>query len=139
MRAKFVRAGGWVGVMALAVLMTVSARGDDPKPEVESDKASEYVGRECVVKLTVAHSKDSEHRKRTYLDSKDDYKDAANFTVIISHDHLDAFREAGVDHLADYYLGKTLKVSGKVIREEDQTRIHVESPKQIEVISDKKG
>jgi len=56
--------------------------------------------------------------------------------VVISYDHADAFKQAGIDDPADYYRSKTIRVTGKVIRENDQTRIRVEDPKQIELTPD---
>ena len=44
------------------------------------------------------------------------------------------FQEAGIDDPADYYKGKTIRVTGKVIKEDDEVRIRVDDPKQIKLV-----
>ena len=72
-------------------------------------------------------------RKTYFLDSEEDFRDEKNFCVVISYDHADKFRDAGIDDPAAHYKDKTIRVTGKVIEEDDQIRIRVEDPKKIEV------
>ena len=88
----------------------------------------------CTVEMTVRLSKDVPD-KVCYLDSEDDYKDPRNFAVLIAAKDRASFQKAGVDKPAEFYKGKVLRVTGKVIFESKQVRMHVEDPKQIEVVA----
>jgi hypothetical protein len=74
---------------------------------------------------------------RFFLDSEEDFHDGKNLAVVISYDHADKFRDAGIADPAEYYKGKTIQVTGKVIEEDDQVRIRVEDPKQIKLVEPK--
>ena len=65
-------------------------------------------------------SKNAAPRREYYLDSEEDFHDEKNFAVVISYDHADLFKKAGIDDAAEHYKGKSLRVTGKVIRENDQ-------------------
>ena len=73
-------------------------------------------------------------RREYYLDSEEDFHDEKNFAVVISYDHAELFQKAGIDDPAEHYMGKKLRVTGKVIEENDQIRIRVEDPKQIKIV-----
>ena len=60
-----------------------------------------------------------------------------NLSVVISYDHAEKFQAAGIDNPAEHYKDKTIRVTGKVIEEDDQIRIRVEDPKKIEVVETK--
>ncbi len=126
-----------VGI-ALVSASPPSVARDEPSV-VPADQAAKHVGEECVVEMTVLRGKDGIHGKRYYLDSKEDYKDSSCFTVIIAYEHLDAFRKAGIDDPAHHYRGKTLRVTGKVVREEDQTRMRIDSPQKIKIVGGPKS
>jgi hypothetical protein len=112
------------------------ARDDDAKKTdkvVPASEARNHVGKECTVLMTVKASKNAAPRKTYFLDSEEDFRDEKNFCVVISYDHADKFREAGIDDPAAHYKDKTIRVTGKVIEEDDQIRIRVEDPKKIEL------
>ena len=87
--------------------------------------------------MTVKSSKNAAPRKTYFLDSEEDFHDEKNLAIVISYDHADKFREAGIDDPSEYYKGKTIQVTGKVIDEDDQVRIRVEDPKQIKLLETK--
>jgi hypothetical protein len=64
--------------------------------------------------------------------------DEKNFAVVISYDHAEKFKKAGIDNPADYYMGKKLRVTGKVIAENDQVRIRADDPAQIKIVDEGK-
>jgi hypothetical protein len=76
-------------------------------------------------------------QRSQWPDSEEDFHDEKNLAVVISYDHADKFREAGIADPAEYYKGKTIQVTGKVIEEDDQVRIRVEDPKQIKLVEPK--
>jgi acetyl esterase/lipase len=108
----------------------------DSKAEapIPAAQAKDHVGEKATVETTIVASKDSANRKTIYLDSEPNFSDDKNFTIIISYDHTQAFADAGIANPAEHYKGKTLRVTGTIIREEDQTRIHAENPNQIKIV-----
>ena len=113
---------------------------DDAKTAEKIIPAAEirsHVGKECTALMTVKSSKNAAPRKTYFLDSEEDFHDEKNLAVVISYDHADKFRDAGIADPAEYYRGKTIQVTGKVIEEDDQVRIRVEDPKQIKLVEPK--
>lgn len=117
-------------MIAVAALLSLIAL-DDPIP---ADRAREHVGESATFEMVAQHTNNGTHEKSYFLDSEPDYKDEVNLAVVIAYEHLPAFREAGIDDPAAHYKGKRLRVTGKVIREADQTRIRVTKPDQIEIV-----
>jgi hypothetical protein len=103
---------------------------------VKAADARNHIDERCTVELTVRSSKNAAPRREYYLDSEEDFHDEKNFAVVISYDHADLFKKAGIDDAAEHYKGKSLRVTGKVIRENDQVRIRVEDPKQIKIVEE---
>ncbi|MGP0065393.1 MAG: hypothetical protein ACLQGP_17545 [Isosphaeraceae bacterium] len=130
--------------ISLAFLTVVLIGGasfdDDEKPPkvVAAAEAKDHVDERCTVEMTVRSSKNAAPRREYYLDSEEDFRDEKNFAVVIAYDHADLFKQAGIDDPSEHYKGKKLRVTGKVIRENDQTRIRVEDPKQIKVVEEDK-
>jgi hypothetical protein len=123
----------------MATMLLMGAAPDDVKPKVTAaPDAKNHVDERCTVEMTVRSSKNAAPRMEYYLDSEEDFRDEKNFAVVISYDHADLFKKAGVDDPAEYYMGKKLRVTGKVIHENDQTRMRVDNPEQIKVVDDKK-
>jgi hypothetical protein len=122
-----------------ALILLAGARLDDGKTKViAAPDAKNHIGERCTVEMTVRASKNAAPRKEYYLDSEEDFRDEKNFAVVISYDHGDLFKKAGIENPAEYYMDKKLRVTGKVIDENDQTRIRVENPDQIKIVDDKK-
>jgi hypothetical protein len=126
--------------MLAVVFLCGSAPDDDDKPPivVAAPEAKNHIDAKCTVEMTVRSSKDASGRREYYLDSEEDFHDEKNFAVVISYDHADLFKKAGIDDPSEHYKGKKLRVTGKVIRENDQTRIRVEDPKQIKIVEEDK-
>ncbi len=124
----------------LAVLLSTGASADDAKPPkvVKAPDAQKHIDERCTVEMTVQSSKNAAPRRVYYLNSEEDFRDEKNFAVVISYDHADLFKQAGIDDPAEHYKGKKLRVTGKVIREDDEVRIRVEDPKQIKIVEDEK-
>lgn len=129
----------WPMAMATVVLLA-GAAPDDEKPAkvVSAPQAREHVGERCTVEMTVRSSKNAAPRREYYLDSEEDFHHDDNVAVVISYDHIEAFQKAGIDDPSEHYKGKKIRVTGKVIHENDQTRIRVEDPGQIKVVADGK-
>jgi len=131
----------WVWSLAMAAIACIAgASADDDKPlkVVAAPDAKNHVNERCTVEMTVRSSKDAAPRREYYLDSEEDFHDEKNFAVVISYDHADLFQKAGIDNPAEHYKGKKLRVTGKVIEENDQIRIRVEDPAQIKIVDEGK-
>jgi hypothetical protein len=127
-------------VVAAPVWGAAPAAGDDDKKAekvIPATEARNHVGQECTFEMKVKASKNAAKRKTYFLDSEEDFRDAKNLSVVISYDHADKFREAGIDDPSEHFKDKTIRVTGKVIEEDDQIRIRIEDPKKIELIEPK--
>jgi hypothetical protein len=126
--------------LALAAIASSAGMspGDDKEKVVAAPDAKNHVDERCTVEMTVRSSKNAAPRREYYLDSEEDFHDDKNFAVVISYDHAELFQKAGIDNPADHYMGKKLRVSGKIIRENDQIRIRVEDPQHIKIVDEGK-
>jgi acetyl esterase/lipase len=108
----------------------------DSKSEapIPAAQAKDHIGERATVEMTVAASKNAEKRLEYYLDSEPNFSDEKNFCVVIGYDHAKPFADAGIANPAEHYKGKTLRVTGTIIRENEQTRIRVEDPGQIKIV-----
>jgi hypothetical protein len=121
----------------LIVAVACASTRDDPKAPakvVPAALARSKIGEECTFEMVVKASKNAAGRRTYFLDSEEDFHDNKNFAVVISYDDADKFRAAGIDDPAEHYKGKTIRVSGKVIDEDEQVRIRVDDPKQIKLV-----
>jgi DNA/RNA endonuclease YhcR with UshA esterase domain len=133
---RLMRLGCALPLLFLAPFLVTSVAADDEKPPavVKAAEARNHINERCTVEMTVKSSKNAAGRSEYYLDSEEDFHDEKNFAVVISYDHADLFKKAGIDDPAEHYKGKSLQVTGKVIHENEQVRIRVEDPKQIKIV-----
>ncbi len=127
------------GLLLCLILPGPSAQ--EPKPSgkiVPAAEAKSHIDETATVEMKVKLSKNGEKQMTYYLDSEADYNDENNVAVLISYKHADSFKAAGIDDPSVYYRGKTIRVTGKIIKESKQTRMKVESPKAIEVVGETK-
>jgi hypothetical protein len=124
---------------ACLAAVTVRAADDAKATEkvIPAGEVHNHVGKECTAEMTVKASKNAIPRHTYYLDSEEDFHDDKNLSVVIDYDNAPKFQKAGIDDPAEYYKGKTIRVTGKVTKEDDQVRIRVEDPKQIKVVEPK--
>jgi hypothetical protein len=108
----------WPCALALACpLVVATARGaDEAEPKViAAPEAGQHLDERCTVEMTIQSSKNAAPRGEYYLDSEKDFRDEKNLAVVISYDHADRFREAGIADPAEFYRDKMIRVTGKVI------------------------
>lgn len=127
-------------LFSVAAVSTALAQADEPgaKKAIAAADARRHIDETCTIEMTVRASKNAGPHREYYLDSEEDFRDEKNFAVVISYDHAELFQKAGVDDPAEHYKGKSLRVTGKVIRENDQVRIRVDDPKQIKLVGESK-
>ena len=96
-------------------------------PAAAAMKVKEKVTVEMLVKSTGG-------RDNCYLNSEEDFKADANFTIFISKDVKEKLKQAGIDNPAEHFKQKTIQVTGTVILFEKKPRISVTEPDQIKTI-----
>jgi alkaline phosphatase D len=100
-------------------------------------EAAKYVGKEYTVEMRVAATGQSKTQKLIFLNSETDFRDAANFTVVIDAKAAAKLRDLKVTDPATHFRGKTIRVTGMVSLFENRPQIMVSDPKQIEIIDKK--
>ncbi|HTU19833.1 MAG TPA: hypothetical protein VMG10_17350 [Gemmataceae bacterium] len=127
---------GCVALFCLALPVVASARKDKPLSPAEAIK---MVDKEVTVQMVVRSSKNAlAKRHEIYLDSEEDFRDEKNLAVVITEEGAANFKEAGIDDPAEHFRGKTIRVTGTVIRKDDRPRIEISDPKAIRLIEPKK-
>jgi hypothetical protein len=128
-------------LMVLAVLSmanfggNVAAAQEVKKVDViDASKARDHIDKLITTELTVKSAKDANTSKVVYLDSEEDYKAENNLAIVIPYATVEEYKKTGVEDVIKYYMGKKIRVTGKVIRQSEQTRIIVTELKQIELV-----
>ncbi len=122
--------------LAFPVVIARPGSADEPdvKKPIPAAEARNHIGETCTIETTIRASKNAEGHREYYLDSEEDFHDEKNLAVVISYDHTDLFKQAGIADPSEHYKGKTLRVTGKVIHENEQVRVRVEDPKKIQIV-----
>lgn len=139
----------WKFALIALVVPAIAVRADEPKANkddaspkvvvISAAEAKSHLDETVTVEMTVKKSKNSETSKSYYLDSEADYDDEKNLAIVISYDAAPKFKEAGIDDPAAHFKGKTIRVTGKVVKEGKQVRIRVTDPKQIVLATTPEG
>ncbi len=103
---------------------------------IAATEARNHVGETATFAMTVRSTKNAGPKREYYLDSEEDFRDEKNLALVISYDHVDEFKQAGIDDPSEHYKGKSIQVTGAVIRENEQVRIRVEDPKTIKIVEE---
>ena len=121
-------------LLAVMIVLALAPAADAPVKPLTPADAAKKTNEKVTVEMEV---KSTGGRSNRYLNSEPDYKSADNFTVFITKEVLPKFKDAKIDDPADYYKGKTIRVSGTVTVYEDKPRIEVAGPDQILVVEKK--
>ena len=98
-------------------------------------EAISRVNESVTVEMLVQRTKCCTGSRQVFLDSEANHRDPKNLGVVVTDDGRAKFSAAGIDDPAAYYKGKTIRVSGVVIRRDDRPYIEVNEPCQIELVS----
>jgi hypothetical protein len=114
----------------------LAAAGAKDAPPLSPAEAIEQIGKpQVVVELTVKSAKDRlVKRGIIYLDSEDDFADPKNLGVAISAQAAAKFKKAGIADPAEHFQGKTIRVTGCIMRFEERPYLPVHDPGQIVVV-----
>lgn len=120
-----------IAFCSLPSLIAVAA--DDPP--ITPAEAAKKVNEKVLVEMEV---KSTGGKNNHYLNSEKDFNSDKNFTIFISKDHLEKFKKAGVENPSTYYKDKLIRVSGKVVLENQKPWIKVDDPDQIKIVTKEK-
>lgn len=126
----------WIALSLTVSLATVLA--DDKLPRIKPEDARKYADKQVEVVFEVKASKHSAKRKTVYLDSETDFNDAKNLGIAVSEQGIaDLKQKRSIDAPADYFRNKKIKVTGKVVIEDDRPYIKVDSADNLDLADDK--
>jgi hypothetical protein len=97
-------------------------------------EAANRVNEQVTVQMLVQAAKNCQRCSLMFLDSEEDHHDPKNFAVAVTERGKSKFREAQIADPAGHFKGKTIRVTGKVIVNDNQPQIEVDDPGQIEVV-----
>src|SRR5262245_7852528 len=131
MRAAFMLSA----LVVAAAVPQAPAEGTKPLTPAEAIKK---VKEKVTVQMEVKAAKNRlEKRGEIYLDSEEDFRDKKTLGVVVTRAGAAKFKKAGIDDPAGHFKGKTIRVTGTVILNEERPRIEVDDPKQIRVVEKK--
>jgi DNA/RNA endonuclease YhcR with UshA esterase domain len=127
--------GACGSVLVLALLPAPAAGDEKDVQPLTPEAAAKKLNETCTVEMAVKSTGKSSGV--FFLNSQEDYRDAANFTVFIGKEGVEKLKEAKIDDPATYYKGKTIRVTGVVKLYRDKPEIVVEKADQIRVVEKK--
>jgi DNA/RNA endonuclease YhcR with UshA esterase domain len=122
-------------VSTVILVPTLMTADEPPSPPITPAEAAKRPKEKVTVEMLV---RSTGGRENCYLNSEDDFKLEANFTVFIPKDAKEKFKKAGVEDPATHFKQKTIHVTGIVILVEKKPRIAVTEPAQIKVVDKNK-
>ncbi len=102
----------------------------------EFQQLSDHVNKQVVVEMDVRSTKRLDGKMIVFLNSKENYRDPDNMTVVIKSDSLEAFAEAEIPQPEESYLNKRIRIRGTVTLHRDRPQISVTEAKQITVLAE---
>ncbi|HMO35565.1 MAG TPA: hypothetical protein PKA06_05945, partial [Gemmatales bacterium] len=70
-------------------------------------------------------------------DSEEEFSNPKNLGIALSAEAATRFLDKGISDPANFYLGKTIRVTGCVMRFEERPYLPVHDPRQIEIVEKK--
>ena len=121
--------------LPLSRLQPKARRKAKPGDKSLIEEATKQVGKEWTATMTVRSTGGDRTGARVYLNSETDFRSETNFAVALTMKGLKAaMAKAKIADVRKHYLGKKIRVTGKVTLYRDKPQIVVEEMKQIEVV-----
>jgi hypothetical protein len=102
---------------------------------IPPELASQYFERNVVVEFTVRKTGRATTTTRFFLNSKGDLSAVDNFTVTFTGEVFDQLRARGMVDLDDYFLSKTVRVTGMVTKYGGRFQIQISDANQLQFVS----
>jgi DNA/RNA endonuclease YhcR with UshA esterase domain len=122
-------------VLALVFISTLATGDEQHAKPVTPEAAAKKVSEKCTVEMEVKST--GKGNGVFFLNSKQDFRDATNFTVFINKASVEKLKEAKIEDPATYFKNQRIKVTGTVQLYRDKPEIIVEKAEQIQVIEKK--
>lgn len=121
-------------ILALTLSCGAAAHAADEKQPLPPQDAQKHVGEEITVEMQVKAAKKSAKMKKVFLDSSENFQDADNLGISIDEkgEKELSTKFANTD-LPAYFLKKTIRVKGTVVRRDDRTYIDVSLGSQVDL------
>ena len=128
----FLSLNNCVALLLLAILLgsDLQATAQAPPKPIPLAEAAKKVDQEVTIEFEV---KSSGGVRNCYLNSAPDFSQASNFTVFIPQAVRNKFTAAKIDKPEEYFYGRKIQVTGKVILVRDKPQIVIQTPSQITV------
>jgi DNA/RNA endonuclease YhcR with UshA esterase domain len=124
------------GIALVLAFIPALAAGDDKDAQLLTpEAAAKKLNEKCTVEMAVKSTGKS--NGVFFLNSKEDHRDADNFTIFIGKEGGEKLKEAKIDDPAAYYKNKTVRVTGVVKLYRDKPEIVVDKADQIQVVEKK--
>lgn len=114
-----------------ATPMSVAALGP-PVPVALADVAAN-VGKHAAVEFVVLSGNKLESGRMAFLNAKENFRDADNFTVVINTEGLKKFEAAGISNPSEHFHGKRIRATGVIADRSGARQIIVSEPASIEL------
>lgn len=111
---------------------SVAALGP-PVPVALADVASN-VGKHASVEFVVLSGNKLENGRMAFLNAKENFRDADNFTVVINTEGLKKFETAGISNPSEHFHGKRIRATGVIADRSGARQIIVSDPALIELL-----
>jgi hypothetical protein len=98
-------------------------------------EAINRINESVTVKMLVQRTKSCTGSRQVFLDSEANHRDLKNLGVVVTEGGRAKFSEAGIDDPTAHFNGKTIRVTGVVIRKENRPYIEINDPSQIEIMT----
>lgn len=124
-------------VLFSSILLSWAIFAHGEEPTITADKAREYDGKMVAITMKVKNAKNLMDKKLVYLDSEEDYKSEKNIAIVLPKETLEELKKQNIEDAAEYYKGKTIKVTGRIRVKDKATRLYVNDASQISVVEEK--
>lgn len=125
-------------IFAASIILASSALAAET-PTIKPEDASDHVDEEVIVEFEVRSSHLLQDKNVGFLNSERNNRDAKNFTAFITPQGMRSFKDKKVENPSAEYLGKKIRVKGKVLLHKEKPEIKVERADQLEVVKEKKS
>jgi DNA/RNA endonuclease YhcR with UshA esterase domain len=97
-------------------------------------EARARINERVTVEMPVKAAKNCQRCSLVFLDSEADHHDRKNFAVAVTEGGKARYKQLEIDDPAGHFKGKVIRVTGKVIVNDNQPQIEVDDPSQIAVV-----
>ena len=106
-----------------------------PKTPTDPRLAKKFVGEEFTAEFVVKSTGSSQANDFLFVNSRDDFRDTENLTVVLDTKALgEDFHREHIDEPLKYFVGKKLRVRGKVHLRQEKPQILVNDWEQLEFL-----